>query len=52
MPNEVERSLDKRTNGLESAAQVLSKKSGSYDLTKSEAASTTPVISILTYNSD
>ena len=31
---------DKRTNGLESAAQVSSQKSGPYDLTKSEAAST------------
>ena len=41
MPNEAEGSLDKRINGLESAAQVLPKKSGPYDLTKSEAASTT-----------
>ncbi len=40
MPNEAEGSLDKRTNGLESAAQVSSQKSGPYDLMKSEAAST------------
>ncbi len=40
MSNEAEGSLDKRTNGLESTAQVSSKKSGPYDLTKSEAAST------------
>ena len=41
MPNEAEGSLDKRTNDLESTAQVSLKKSGPYDLTKSEAASTT-----------
>ncbi len=40
MPNEAEGSLDKRTNGLESAAQVSLKKSGPYDLTKSKVAST------------
>ncbi len=40
MPNEAEGSLDKRTYGIESAAQVLLGKSGPYDLTKSEAAST------------
>ena len=40
MPNEAEGSLDKRTNSLESAAQVSPQKSGPYDLTKSEAAST------------
>ncbi len=40
MPNEAEESFDKRTNGLDSAAQVLPQKSGPYDLTKSEAAST------------
>ncbi len=38
MPNEAEESLDKRTNSLEFTAQVLPKKSGPYDLTKSEAA--------------
>src|SRR6266542_2834052 len=43
MPNEAEGSLDKRTNGLESAAQVSLKKSGPYDLTKSEAV-LTPVV--------
>ena len=41
MSNEAEGSLDKRTNGLESVAQVSPKKSGPYDLMKSEAASTT-----------
>ena len=46
MPNKAEGSLDKRTNSLESAAQVSSKKSGPYDLTKSEAASTKVVLPI------
>ena len=46
MPNEAEGSLDKRTNSLESAAQVLLGKSGPYDLTKSEAASTKVVLPI------
>src|SRR6266542_6705699 len=46
MPNEAEGSLDKRTNGLEYAAQVLPQKSGPYDLTKSEAASTKVVLPI------
>ncbi len=40
MPNEAE-GIDKSTNNLESAAQVSSGKSGSYDLTKLETASTT-----------
>ena len=40
MPNEAEGSLDKKTNSLESATQVLPEKSGPYDLMKSEAAST------------
>ncbi len=40
MPNEAEGSLNKRTNSLESAAQVSPKKSGPYDLTKLEAALT------------
>ncbi len=39
MPNEAEGSLDKRTNGLESVAQVSPKKSGPYNLMKLEAAS-------------
>ena len=46
MPNEAEGSLDKRTNSLESTAQVSPKKSGSYDLMKSEAASTKVVLPI------
>ncbi len=46
MPNEAEGSLDKRTNSLESAAQVLPGKSGPYDPTKSEAASTKVVLPI------
>src|SRR6266542_2508665 len=46
MPNEAEGSLDKRTNGLESTAQVSPQKSGPYDLTKSEAASTKVVLPI------
>ena len=46
MPNETEGSLDKRTNGIESAAQVLPGKSGPYDLTKSEAALTKVVLPI------
>ena len=46
MPNEAEGSLDKTTNKLESAAQVLPGKSGPYDLTKSEAASTKVVLPI------
>ena len=46
MPNEAEGSLDKRTNGIESAAQVSPQKSGPYDLTKSEAASTKVVLPI------
>ncbi len=50
MPNEAERSLDKRTNGLESAAQVSPKKSGPYDLTKSEAASTLHISFNLTHH--
>ncbi len=51
MPNKAEGSLDKRTNSLESTAQVLSQKSGPYDLTKSEAALTTleTNISIITF---
>ncbi len=40
MPNEAEGSLDKRTNSLESVAQVLPGKSGPYDLTKLEVAMT------------
>src|SRR6266542_2466152 len=39
MPNEAE-GIDKRTNELEPTAQVSPQKSGPYDLTKSEAAST------------
>ena len=46
MPNEAEGSLDKRANGIESAAQVLPGKSGPYDLTKSEAALTKVVLPI------
>src|SRR6266542_5657031 len=46
MPNEAERSLNKRTNGLESTAQVSPKKSGPYDLTKSEAVSTKVMLPI------
>ena len=46
MLNEAEGSLDKRTNGLESVAQVLPKKSEPYDLTKSEAASTKVMLPI------
>ena len=46
MSNEAEGSLDKRTNGLESVAQVSPKKSGPYDLTKLEAASTKVVLPI------
>src|SRR6266511_5811976 len=46
MPNKAEGSLDKRTNGLESAAQVSPQKSGPYDLTKLEAASTKVVLPI------
>src|SRR6266498_2200390 len=42
MPNEAEGSLDKRTYGIESAAQVSPHKSGPYNLTKSEAGSTLP----------
>ena len=44
MPNEAEGSLDKRTNSLEFAAQVLPRKLGPYDLTKSEAALTISII--------
>ena len=44
MPNEAERSLDKRTNSLESAAQVSPQKSGPYDLMKSEAVSTIHIL--------
>src|SRR6266536_6532780 len=46
MPNEAEGSLDKRTNSLESTAQVSPKKSGPYDLMKSEAALTKVVLPI------
>src|SRR6266540_4501170 len=46
MSNEAEGSLDKRTNELESAAQVSPQKSGPYDLTKSEVASTKVVLPI------
>src|SRR6266542_504331 len=51
MPNEAEGSLDKKTNSLESAAQVLPQKSGPYDLTKSEAASTMPISKLWKYYS-
>ncbi len=47
MPNEAEGSFDKRTNGLESAAQVSPKKSGPYNLTKSEVASIPPLEEVL-----
>src|SRR6266498_2924076 len=46
MPNEAKGSLDKRTNRLESVAQVSPQKSGPYDLMKSEAASTKVVLPI------
>ena len=44
-PNEA-REPDKRTNGLESVAQVSLQKSGPYDLMKSEAALTKVVLPI------
>ncbi len=46
MLNEAKGSLDKRTNGLESTAQVLLKKSELYELTKSETASTILLLKI------
>src|SRR6266498_1305156 len=46
MSNKAEGSLDKRTNGLESVAQVSPKKSGPYDLIKLETASTKVVLPI------
>ncbi len=50
MPNEAEGSLDKRTNSLEYAAQVSPQKSGPYNLTKSEAASTIDVPLVCRYH--
>src|SRR6266498_5223344 len=46
MPNEAKGSLDKRTNNLESVAQVSPQKSGPYNLMKSEEASTKVVLPI------